>query len=109
MRTASRSGGCRIRSERPAPVRDGDRLELTGDGWVGRGALKLEAALDAFAVSVRGREALDLGASTGGFTQVLLARGARRVIALDVGHGQLVPELRADSRVVVLEGVNART
>jgi 23S rRNA (cytidine1920-2'-O)/16S rRNA (cytidine1409-2'-O)-methyltransferase len=91
-----------------APVRDADRLEITGDAWVGRGALKLEAALAAFDVPVAGRLALDLGASTGGFTQVLLAHGARAVIALDVGHGQLVPELREDPRVAVVEGVNAR-
>lgn len=91
-----------------APVRDGDRLEVTGEAWVGRGALKLEAALAAFDVPVAGRLALDLGASTGGFTQVLLARGARRVIALDVGHDQLAPVLREDPRVVVVEGVNAR-
>jgi 23S rRNA (cytidine1920-2'-O)/16S rRNA (cytidine1409-2'-O)-methyltransferase len=91
-----------------ASVRDEDRVETTGETWVGRGARKLEAALDAFDVPVTGRLALDLGASTGGFTEVLLARGARRVIALDVGHGQLVPALRADPRVVVVEGVNAR-
>lgn len=80
-----------------------------GSGWVGRGAGKLDAALDAFRVDVRGRSALDLGASTGGFTQVLLERGAASVVALDVGHGQLAPELRADPRVVVVEGENART
>jgi 23S rRNA (cytidine1920-2'-O)/16S rRNA (cytidine1409-2'-O)-methyltransferase len=91
-----------------APVRDGDALDLTGDNRVGRGALKLEAALAAFLVPVAGRLALDLGASTGGFTQVLLEHGARRVIALDVGHGQLVPALREDPRVAVVEGVNAR-
>lgn len=79
-----------------------------GTGWVGRGAGKLDAALDAFGVTVEGRSALDLGASTGGFTQVLLERGARSVVALDVGHDQLVPELRADPRVVVVEGENAR-
>jgi 23S rRNA (cytidine1920-2'-O)/16S rRNA (cytidine1409-2'-O)-methyltransferase len=89
-------------------VRDGDVLEVTGEGWVGRGALKLQSALAAFDVLVEGRLALDLGASTGGFTQVLLVHGARRVIALDVGHGQLVPALRADPRVVAVEGVNAR-
>jgi 23S rRNA (cytidine1920-2'-O)/16S rRNA (cytidine1409-2'-O)-methyltransferase len=94
---------------RPAAVvRDEDRLETTGETWVGRGALKLQAALDAFDVPVAGALALDLGASTGGFTQVLLARGARRVIALDVGHGQLVDTLRADPRVAVVEGFNAR-
>jgi 23S rRNA (cytidine1920-2'-O)/16S rRNA (cytidine1409-2'-O)-methyltransferase len=80
-----------------------------GSGWVGRGAGKLDAALDAFAVDVTGRHALDLGASTGGFTQVLLERGAATVVALDVGHDQLAPELREDPRVVVVEGENART
>ena len=67
-----------------------------------------DAALDAFAVDVAGRLALDLGASTGGFTQVLLERGARAVVALDVGHDQLAPELRDDPRVIVVEGENAR-
>ena len=76
--------------------------------WVSRGALKLVAALDEFEISPEGIDCLDVGASTGGFTDVLLARGARRVIALDVGRGQLDWRLRNDSRVVVLEGVNAR-
>ncbi len=76
--------------------------------FVGRGGEKLLAALEAFGVGVDGRVCLDVGASTGGFTDCLLARGARRVHALDVGHGQLHPRLRTDSRVVVWEGVNAR-
>jgi 23S rRNA (cytidine1920-2'-O)/16S rRNA (cytidine1409-2'-O)-methyltransferase len=85
-------------------------LGLVGDdGYVSRSAHKLAAALDAFAVTVEGRLALDVGASTGGFTQVLLERGARQVIALDVGHGQLAAQLREDLRVVVVEGVNARS
>jgi len=75
--------------------------------WVGRAALKLVHALEVFGLTPRG-EALDVGASTGGFTQVLLARGAERVYALDVGHGQLHPRIAADPRVVSLEGVNAR-
>jgi 23S rRNA (cytidine1920-2'-O)/16S rRNA (cytidine1409-2'-O)-methyltransferase len=76
--------------------------------YVGRGGVKLAHALDAFLVEVAGRRALDIGASTGGFTDVLLQRGAAHVIALDVGHGQLDWRLRNDPRVVVREGVNAR-
>jgi 23S rRNA (cytidine1920-2'-O)/16S rRNA (cytidine1409-2'-O)-methyltransferase len=76
--------------------------------WVGRGGVKLAHALDVFAVAVTGREALDIGASTGGFTDVLLHHGAARVVALDVGHGQLDWRLREDPRVVVLEHRNAR-
>ncbi|MGE3885587.1 MAG: TlyA family RNA methyltransferase [Vicinamibacterales bacterium] len=76
--------------------------------WASRGGLKLAHALDAFGLDVTGALALDLGASTGGFTDVLLQRGARHVIALDVGHGQLHWKLRTDPRVTVIEGVNAR-
>ena len=76
--------------------------------WVGRGGVKLAHALDTFGIDVTGREALDIGASTGGFTDVLLQRGARRVVALDVGHGQLDWRIREDPRVVVLERHNAR-
>lgn len=76
--------------------------------YVSRGGLKLAHALDTFGVAVAGREALDIGASTGGFTDVLLRRGAARVVALDVGHGQLDWRLRGDPRVTVVEGVNAR-
>lgn len=90
----------------------GEIVELADDEqterYVSRSAGKLLAALDGFGIEVAGRLALDVGASTGGFTQVLLERGARAVIALDVGHGQLVPELRADPRVRVVEGENAR-
>ncbi len=77
--------------------------------YVGRGGLKLAHALDSFQVPVAGREGLDIGASTGGFTDVMLQRGAVRVVALDVGHGQLDWRLRQDPRVVVIEHVNART
>jgi 23S rRNA (cytidine1920-2'-O)/16S rRNA (cytidine1409-2'-O)-methyltransferase len=77
--------------------------------YVGRGGVKLAHALDAFGIAVEGRLALDIGASTGGFTDVLLRRGAPRVLALDVGHGQLAWSLRKDPRVVVLERVNARS
>jgi 23S rRNA (cytidine1920-2'-O)/16S rRNA (cytidine1409-2'-O)-methyltransferase len=76
--------------------------------WVGRGALKLEHALAAWPIAVAGRVVLDVGASTGGFTEVCLAAGARRVYAVDVGRGQLHPSLTGDPRVVVLEGVDAR-
>lgn len=76
--------------------------------YAGRGGLKLEAALDAFAIPVAGRVALDVGASTGGFTDCLLQHGARRVYAVDVGYGQLDYRLRRDSRVVVKDRTNAR-
>jgi 23S rRNA (cytidine1920-2'-O)/16S rRNA (cytidine1409-2'-O)-methyltransferase len=84
-------------------------LELTaGPRFVSRGGEKLDHALDAFAVEVAGRGAIDVGASTGGFTDVLLQRGAARVIALDVGRGQLHERMRDDPRVTVMDGVNAR-
>jgi 23S rRNA (cytidine1920-2'-O)/16S rRNA (cytidine1409-2'-O)-methyltransferase len=76
--------------------------------FVSRGGEKLAHALDALGVDPAAKDCLDLGASTGGFTDCLLQRGAARVIALDVGHGQLHPRLRADDRVIVLERVNAR-
>jgi 23S rRNA (cytidine1920-2'-O)/16S rRNA (cytidine1409-2'-O)-methyltransferase len=76
--------------------------------YVGRGGVKLAHALDTFHIAVEGREALDIGASTGGFTDVLLKRGATRVVALDVGHGQIDWALRNDPRVVVIEHFNAR-
>lgn len=76
--------------------------------WVSRGGIKLAHALDTFAIDVTGRLALDIGASTGGFTHVLLERGARQVIAVDVGHNQLHWKMRSDPRVTTLEGLNAR-
>jgi 23S rRNA (cytidine1920-2'-O)/16S rRNA (cytidine1409-2'-O)-methyltransferase len=84
-------------------------LETPDHPYVGRGGVKLAHALDAFGIGIDGRTALDIGASTGGFTDVLLRRGASRVVALDVGHGQIDWSLRRDPRVVVLEHVNART
>ena len=76
--------------------------------YVGRGALKLEPALDHFHVDLHGKTALDIGASTGGFTDCMLQRGVRKVYAVDVGYGQLDWKLRNDPRVVVLEKINAR-
>jgi len=92
------------------PVAADQPLELRGQDhpWVSRGGLKLVHALDHFALAATGRVALDIGASTGGFTDVLLARGAARVYAVDVGHGQLAWRLRQDPRVVTLERTNAR-
>lgn len=77
--------------------------------WVSRGGIKLAHALDAFGVDPAGRHCLDIGSSTGGFTDVLLSRGARRVVAVDVGTGQLHSRLREDSRVVSLESTDARS
>jgi 23S rRNA (cytidine1920-2'-O)/16S rRNA (cytidine1409-2'-O)-methyltransferase len=84
------------------------RLREPDHPYVSRGALKLEKALDAFALDPTGMVALDVGASTGGFTDLLLRRGARRVYAIDVGYGQLAWSLRNDERVVVLERENIR-
>jgi 23S rRNA (cytidine1920-2'-O)/16S rRNA (cytidine1409-2'-O)-methyltransferase len=98
-------------SKAGAPVKADALVALAAPDhpYVGRGGVKLAGALDAFALDPRGRHALDVGASTGGFTDVLLQRGAADVIALDVGHGQLDWRLRTDPRVIVREGVNART
>ncbi|HLZ68242.1 MAG TPA: TlyA family RNA methyltransferase [Aliidongia sp.] len=100
-----------IAADKPSRAVAGDAaIAVTGldHPWVSRGGVKLVHALDQFAIAAAGRVALDIGASTGGFTDVLLARGAARVYAVDVGHDQLAPRLRADPRVVVLERVNAR-
>lgn len=85
-------------------------IELKGQDhpWVSRGGLKLEKGLAQFGLDVEGRVCLDVGASTGGFTDVLLSNGAAKVYAVDVGHGQLAWKLRQDARVVVLEKTNAR-
>ncbi len=100
----------RVVSKAGTPVAPDAQLALnTPDHpYVGRGGVKLAHALDAFAINPAGRQALDVGASTGGFTDVLLQRGAASVIALDVGRGQLDWRLRNDPRVLVREGVNAR-
>ena len=90
-------------------VRDGDSLAVeAAEKYVSRGGLKLEHALKEFGLDVRGMRALDLGASTGGFTDCLLQHGAGQVHAIDVGHGQLAWKLRQDPRVVVMERTNAR-
>jgi 23S rRNA (cytidine1920-2'-O)/16S rRNA (cytidine1409-2'-O)-methyltransferase len=99
-------------AEKPARlVGGGDAVIVTGPPprFVGRGGEKLDAALDGFGIGVTDLRVLDVGASTGGFTDALLSRGAREVVALDVGHGQLHPRLRADPRVVVLERTNVRS
>jgi 23S rRNA (cytidine1920-2'-O)/16S rRNA (cytidine1409-2'-O)-methyltransferase len=97
-------------SKAGAAVKTDARIELASPDhpYVGRGGVKLAGALDAFGVNPAGRHALDVGASTGGFTDVLLRRGAASVIAIDVGRGQLDWRLRNDPRVIVREGVNAR-
>ncbi|WP_448720733.1 TlyA family RNA methyltransferase [Microbacterium natoriense] len=92
-----------------APVGDDAELTVAGtDHYVGRAAHKLIAALDGFGIVATDRLALDMGASTGGFTQVLRERGARRVLAVDVGHGQLAASVAADPGVVLVEGYNVR-
>jgi 23S rRNA (cytidine1920-2'-O)/16S rRNA (cytidine1409-2'-O)-methyltransferase len=94
--------GLLIAADRPLEIRGADHP------WVSRGGLKLAHALDTFAIDPAGLVVLDVGASTGGFTDVVLARGAKTVYAVDVGHGQLAWKLRNDPRVVVLERTNAR-
>jgi len=98
-------------AEKPSmPVGEADLLDVSDPaaGYVSRSALKLIAGLDAAAIDVAGRTCLDVGASTGGFTQVLLERGAARVYAIDVGHSQLDGRIASDPRVVSLEGTDAR-
>ena len=89
----------------------GCEIDITDDAelrWASRAGLKLEGALDALRFDVAGLQALDVGQSTGGFTDVLLSRGAARVVGVDVGHDQLAPRLRDDPRVTVFENINAR-
>ena len=102
--------GGRIALKASEPVGDDEAIALSGPvhPYVSRGGLKLAHALDHFAIAVEGRLALDVGASTGGFTDVLLRRGARRIYAVDVGHGQLDATVRDDPRVVSLERLNVR-
>ena len=93
-----------------APTDSTAALRLLGDDlkFVGRGGLKLEAALDFWAMDVAGLKCLDVGASTGGFTDCLLQRGAESVLAIDTGHGQIAEKLRRDERVTLMERTNAR-
>jgi 23S rRNA (cytidine1920-2'-O)/16S rRNA (cytidine1409-2'-O)-methyltransferase len=100
----------RVASRASQPIPAAAPIEITEPEhpYVGRGGLKLAAALDAFGINPEGLVALDVGASTGGFTDCLLQRGAARVYAVDVGYGQLAWRLRQDPRVVVVERCNAR-
>ena len=103
--------GDKVMAKPGTPVDPETPLTVTGQAhpFVSRGGLKLQAALDQWPIDVTGLVALDVGASTGGFTDCLLQHGAARVFAVDVGRDQLAPSLRADPRVTSLEGVNART
>ena len=100
----------RIATKPAAAVAETDRIEIVGEAlpYVSRGALKLEKAFEAFGLDVRGQTAIDVGASTGGFTEYLLLRGAAEVYAVDSGSGQLAAKLRRDARVVSMEKYNAR-
>jgi 23S rRNA (cytidine1920-2'-O)/16S rRNA (cytidine1409-2'-O)-methyltransferase len=102
------SGERRIEKSGELVARDAPLDVRKGSRFVSRGGDKLDAALESLRVDVRDATCADIGASTGGFTHCLLERGARRVFAIDVGHGQLAGELRRDPRVVVLERTNAR-
>jgi hemolysin TlyA family protein len=98
-------------AEKPSErVEEQAEIVVTGEAmpYVGRGGIKLEAALKQFRINVRGAVCLDVGASTGGFTDCLLKRGASRIVAIDVGHGQMAESLANDERVELREGVNAR-
>src|SRR5271170_4247601 len=101
-------GGVALRKPSEALADDAPIEAEAPHPWASRGGVKLAAALDAFALDPAGLVCLDVGASTGGFTDVLLKRGAAKVGAADVGRGQLDPRLAADKRVVLLEGVDAR-
>ncbi|HEX5379504.1 MAG TPA: TlyA family RNA methyltransferase [Phenylobacterium sp.] len=113
-RAAIEAGGVTADGRRVAKASElldeaADLVAAPAHPWVGRGALKLAHALELWPVPLEGRVVLDVGASTGGFTEVCLARGARRVFAVDVGRGQLHPKLVGDARVVSLEGTDARS
>ena len=104
-----RVGGVAVRRPSDLVEADADIKATAAHPFVGRGALKLDHALSLWPIAVAGRVALDLGASTGGFTEVCLQRGASRVFAVDVGRGQLHPSVANDPRVTSLEGRDART
>ena len=113
-RAAIEAGGVRVEGRsitRPADMVDPSAWIIAEPAhpWVGRGALKLDHALSIWPIPVQGRVVLDVGASTGGFTEVCLSRGAAKVLAVDVGRGQLHARLKADPRVVDLEATDART
>ena len=104
-------GGWTVVRKAGEDLPDAVGLDVTNDAetrWVSRGGLKLDAALHTTGIAVQGRRCLDVGQSTGGFTDVLLARGAAAVVGVDVGHGQLHAKLRNDARVIAIEGLNAR-
>jgi 23S rRNA (cytidine1920-2'-O)/16S rRNA (cytidine1409-2'-O)-methyltransferase len=103
--TVATKAATAIEADTPVIVREDD----DDPNWASRGAYKLVGALDAFDIPVEGRRCLDAGASTGGFTDVLLRAGAAQVVAVDVGYGQLAWPIRTDERVVVLERTNVRT
>ena len=103
-----RVGGIKLAKPSEAIAPDSEIEAEAPHPYASRGGLKLAHALDAFALSPEGLVCLDVGASTGGFTDVLLKRGAKHVVAVDVGHGQLDPSLRTDARVRALEGFDAR-
>ncbi|HWO15780.1 MAG TPA: TlyA family RNA methyltransferase [Solirubrobacterales bacterium] len=112
---AVRAGEVRIGADGPVALRPSQLVEPEaafvvdeGRRFVSRGGQKLENALDALGIDVAGRDCLDVGASTGGFTDCMLQRGATRVVALDVAYGQIAQSLRDDSRVTVIERLNAR-
>lgn len=94
--------------KKPSTDIDGGTVAAEGDGFVGRGAKKLEKAFDIFSLDVSGKICIDSGASTGGFTEYMILSGAKKVYAVDVGHGQLAEKLRNDGRVVNLEGTDIR-
>lgn len=103
-----RIGGAQIAKPSQLVAKDAEVIYSPAHPYVSRGALKLAAALDRFQLSPADAVCLDIGASTGGFTELLLERGARRIYAVDVGHGQLHRSLRGDPRIIAIEGCNVR-